>query len=179
MFKKISSFEQELIKEMQTNLISNQAENSFSFNNLSKAADYLNNAAELFDDVGMNKHAEAITKILEKIAHEDEEEYESLSEPSNPRRKSVTPMPGESEINLVCGAIRSLKGTGTSEDSELFREILNLLVNAGKIDEFELNPARDEDREKAEKINNTSIEVFPPDEPLELVTASNNGKKKL
>jgi len=77
---KISSFEQELMKEMQSRLVANQAENEYSFNKLAKAADYLNTAAELFDDVGMNKEAESVTRILEKIADDGEtlEEFKPL-----------------------------------------------------------------------------------------------------
>jgi hypothetical protein len=68
---KISSFEQELIKEMQSRLVENQVENQYSFNKLAKAADYLNNVAELFDDVGMTKEAEVVTRLLEKLGQEE------------------------------------------------------------------------------------------------------------
>lgn len=67
---KIANFENEILSSMESNLLANQADNKFSVNKLSKAADYLNNAADLFDDVGMNKEAEIVTKLLEKLAQE-------------------------------------------------------------------------------------------------------------
>jgi hypothetical protein len=65
---KISSFEQELMEGMSQKLIQNESEDSYSYNKIAKVADYLNAAAELLDDTGMYKEAEAVTRLLESFA---------------------------------------------------------------------------------------------------------------
>ena len=67
---KTASFEQELMQSMSEKLVENQTENQYSYNKIAKAADYLNAAAEIFDDTGMHKEAEVITRLLEKMAQE-------------------------------------------------------------------------------------------------------------
>lgn len=64
---KTSGFEKELMQEMSKKLIENETENVYSYNKISKAADYLNAAAEIFDDTGMHKEAEMITRMLESL----------------------------------------------------------------------------------------------------------------
>lgn len=65
MIKK-SIFEEELIDGMHRQLIKQAVQQESD--NLEKAADYLNSAAEIFEDVGMNKSADQILIILAKIA---------------------------------------------------------------------------------------------------------------
>jgi transposase len=65
---KTASFEQELMQSMSEKLVENQTENQYSYNKIAKAADYLNAAAELFDDTGLHKQAEVITQLLESLA---------------------------------------------------------------------------------------------------------------
>jgi thiamine pyrophosphate-dependent acetolactate synthase large subunit-like protein len=65
---KISSFEEEIYKSMEKNLVSNQTEDKYNFGKLSKAADLLNAAAELFDKAGMRVEAAEVTKVLSTLA---------------------------------------------------------------------------------------------------------------
>lgn len=67
MFKK-ENFEDELVKSMSQNLASNQVEKKYSFDKISKAADFINAAAEIFDDTGFHAEAEVLTRMLERIA---------------------------------------------------------------------------------------------------------------
>lgn len=97
---KISSFEQELMKEMQSRLVQNQAENQYSFNKLAKAADYLNNAAELFDDVGMNKEAEVVTRLIEKLAAEGEEDLAPMTESEGPFTAELDYGPADKTVEV-------------------------------------------------------------------------------
>ena len=53
---------------MQRNLISNAADETLGTRHLEKAADFLNSAADLFEDAGLYEEAEAVTQILEKLA---------------------------------------------------------------------------------------------------------------
>ncbi len=76
---KTSSFEQEIIEGMEKSLIGNQIENKYSFDKISRAADYLNSAAEILDDTGMYTEAEIITKLLEKIASSKKGKGESAA----------------------------------------------------------------------------------------------------
>lgn len=69
MFKS-SSFENEIYNSMEKKLISNQLENRYSFDKLSKAADYLNEAAELFEKAGMYKEATEVVDILKSFTHQ-------------------------------------------------------------------------------------------------------------
>jgi hypothetical protein len=65
---KNSSFEDEIYKSMEKQLVSNQVEETHGFNKLAKAADYLNSAAEIFEQVGMRKEASEITEVLHSLA---------------------------------------------------------------------------------------------------------------
>lgn len=65
---KIGSFEEELVSSMNKSLISNQLENKYSFDKISKAADYIGAAAELLDDTGFISQANALTTILQSLA---------------------------------------------------------------------------------------------------------------
>ena len=66
---KYGSFEDELYRSMEKKLVSNQVEDTHGFNKLAKAADYLNAAAELFDNAGMHQQAAEITEVLQKLAN--------------------------------------------------------------------------------------------------------------
>jgi len=65
---KISSFEAELAKTMEINLVSNGLENKYSFDKIAKVVDYLNAASEILDDTGFHDEAEVLTTLLEKFA---------------------------------------------------------------------------------------------------------------
>jgi hypothetical protein len=66
---KLGSVADELMTNMEKELSSIQKDNKIA--KVSKAFDYLNYAAELFDDVGRIKEAEVITKLIEKMASDD------------------------------------------------------------------------------------------------------------
>jgi hypothetical protein len=51
---KIGSFTREIEENMKKELASSQLENRFGFSKLSKAADYLNKAAEIFEKYNVN-----------------------------------------------------------------------------------------------------------------------------
>lgn len=80
---KLENFENELMQAMSNKLTSNQNENQFSLSKLASAAEHLNIAAEIFEDVGMTKQAEVIVNLLEKIAHTHKESFfcEKCDEP--------------------------------------------------------------------------------------------------
>jgi hypothetical protein len=65
---KTGSFEAELAKGMEERLLANQVEKKHSFDKLSKTADFLHAAAEIFDDTGFHAEAETLTRMLEKLA---------------------------------------------------------------------------------------------------------------
>jgi len=65
---KAEKFENELMQQMERNLVLNEKENRWSFDKIAKAAEYISFAAEIFDDTGMHKEAEMLTRMLEKMA---------------------------------------------------------------------------------------------------------------
>lgn len=65
MIKK-SVFEDALIEGMQKELIKNAT--AQDADNLETAADYLNSAVTIFEDMGMTTHADQVLKILSKVA---------------------------------------------------------------------------------------------------------------
>ena len=67
MFKN-ASFEDEIYRSMEKKLVSAQVENKHGFNKLAKAADYLNTAAEMFDNAGMHEQAAEVTEVLQELA---------------------------------------------------------------------------------------------------------------
>ncbi len=67
MFKSGSSSD-EIYRSMEEKLSYNKLDNKYSFDKLSRAADYLNAAAELFEKAGMLKEAEAVTSVIRKLA---------------------------------------------------------------------------------------------------------------
>jgi hypothetical protein len=66
MIKK-SVFEEELISGMHRQLVKQATQQDCD--NLEQAVDYLNSAAEIFENLGMSRNAEKIVNILEKIAN--------------------------------------------------------------------------------------------------------------
>jgi hypothetical protein len=67
MFKK-ASFEEEIYKSMEKQLVSNQLEDKHGFNKLAKAAECLSAAAEIFDRAGMQAEAAEVTEVLQGLA---------------------------------------------------------------------------------------------------------------
>lgn len=64
---KFGSVEEELFRGMEEQLIKNQTEKQYGFQRIAKATDYLNCAAEIFEQAGMIKEALEITTILENL----------------------------------------------------------------------------------------------------------------
>jgi hypothetical protein len=65
---KYGSFEEEIYRSMEKKLVAKQVEDTHGLNKLAKAADYLNVAAELFDNAGMHEQAAEVTEVLRKLA---------------------------------------------------------------------------------------------------------------
>ncbi len=65
---KTGSFEKELYRSMEKKLMNNQLDNKYNFSKVSKAADYLNAAAEIFEKAKMYKEASEIVKIIEILS---------------------------------------------------------------------------------------------------------------
>lgn len=69
MFKN-GSFEEEIRQSMEKTLVANQVEKNHSFKKLAQAADYLNAAAEIFEQAGMAEQADEITEVLQGLAYQ-------------------------------------------------------------------------------------------------------------
>lgn len=67
MFKKISSFENEICQSMEESLVANQTQQLYGFDKIAKAADFLNDAANIFDQAGLYSEASEITDVLESL----------------------------------------------------------------------------------------------------------------
>lgn len=82
MFKKQSSYSNEILDSMVKNLKANHTslENSFKQSNLQQATILVSNAASMFEKIGMNKEAADLTKFLTKLAGMEEEKEESEDE---------------------------------------------------------------------------------------------------
>lgn len=88
---KINSFENELIDSMKNNLIANQVEDTHGFNKLAKAIDYLNHAADIFENAGMHTEAAEITEILTSFAGKKKSSKPKSSESKSSKSKSSEP----------------------------------------------------------------------------------------
>ena len=62
------SFEDEIYRSMETSLVKNQVENTYGIQKLAKAVDFLNTAADIFDQAGMSEESRQITEILRSLA---------------------------------------------------------------------------------------------------------------
>ena len=65
---KMASFEEELYRSMEKNLVSNQTENVYGFKKLAQAIDDLNAAAHIFEQAGMSDQAAQITEVLQELS---------------------------------------------------------------------------------------------------------------
>lgn len=65
---KISSAEQEIYDSMEKLLVSNSVEETHNFSKVSKAIDYLDAAAAIFEESGLSAEAEDIIQILNKLS---------------------------------------------------------------------------------------------------------------
>lgn len=69
MFKS-DGFEDEIFRSMQKTLVSNQVETQHGFNKLAKAVDFLNAAAQIFENAGMHEEAAEVTGVLQSLANQ-------------------------------------------------------------------------------------------------------------
>jgi hypothetical protein len=69
---KIGSINDELMKSMEQNLIINQKKSKQNFDKLVKTLDYLNTAANIFDNAGFSKEASDLTYIIKKISEDSD-----------------------------------------------------------------------------------------------------------
>jgi hypothetical protein len=69
MFKS-GSFEEEIRQSMEKTLVATQVEQNHGLKKLAQAADYLNAAAEIFEQAGMSEQAEEITEVLQGLARQ-------------------------------------------------------------------------------------------------------------
>lgn len=67
MFKQ-ASFEDEIYRSMEKQLVSNQVEEKHGFKRIAQAVDYLRAAADIFDQAGMTNEAEELTQVLAELA---------------------------------------------------------------------------------------------------------------
>jgi hypothetical protein len=66
MFKQ-ASFEDEIYRSMEKQLVSNQVETTYGFNKLAKATELLSAAAEIFEQAGMSETSSEITDVLQGL----------------------------------------------------------------------------------------------------------------
>lgn len=64
---KSGSFEDEIYRSMEKQLVAKQVEDKHGFNKLAKAADYLNSAAQVFENAGLHQQAKEITEVLQDL----------------------------------------------------------------------------------------------------------------
>lgn len=79
---KYGSFESEIYRSMEKKLVAKQVEDTHGLNKLARAADYLNSAAELFENAGMYSQAAEVTEVLRKLA-------EKLSDKDSDHKKKA------------------------------------------------------------------------------------------
>ena len=83
---KLGSFEKELMTSMETKLAENQIENQYQFNKVAKAIDYLNKAADIFDQSGLKIEAEELTNILVSLSKKWEDKiHGGLADKRSPK----------------------------------------------------------------------------------------------
>lgn len=79
----------ELATSMETHLVSNGLEKQAEqMNKFAKALDYLNSVAEIFDELGLTKEAEATTTLLEVVAKKKSKKKSKTKPKSKSKRKS-------------------------------------------------------------------------------------------
>lgn len=88
MIKK-SIFEDELVQNMHNELV--KKAHNIETDNLDKAVDYLNSAADIFDSVGLTKNADQVLSVLTKIAKSGKKKPKDPKKISDRHTKGLTP----------------------------------------------------------------------------------------
>jgi hypothetical protein len=155
---KTGGFGDEIYRSMEKQLVSNQLEDKYGFNKLAKAADYLNSAAEIFEQAGMHKEAIEITKVLHSLAADQlfseavsdliskidvlgitENDLHNLLESSTPAqlfnlaKKISSVVKGESTLSEE--VIKSLKEADLS-DEKVRDKLISKIMTALKLAKF-------------------------------------------
>lgn len=65
-----SNFEDEIYRSMESALIKNQADDTYGSSKLTKAANLLSVAAEIFDNAGMSEESQEIADIIKSLSEE-------------------------------------------------------------------------------------------------------------
>jgi hypothetical protein len=78
---KYGSFESEIYRAMEKKLVAKQVEDTHGLNKLARAADYLDSAAELFENAGMHSQAAEVTEVLRKLAEQLSSKAEDSKKP--------------------------------------------------------------------------------------------------
>lgn len=153
MFKS-SSFEEEIYRSMEKQLVSSQLEETHGFNKLAKAADYLHAAAEIFEQAGMIQEATEITKVLQSMATDqlsaetfsvsdlaglDEKDLHNILEMSTPAQlfhiaKKVSSV-SKGESSIMDEVKSSLKEMDLS-DPEVRNKMVSKIMSALKVAKF-------------------------------------------
>jgi hypothetical protein len=84
MFKR-GSIENELMNSMEKKLFSNQIEEQHRFNKLAKAIDYLDAAANIFSNSGLQKEADVITDVISNVSDWEDELTGGLADNKTPK----------------------------------------------------------------------------------------------
>lgn len=69
MFKQ-GSFEEEIYRSMEKQLVSNQLENVHGFEKIARAINYLHAAATIFEQAEMHEEAAEITEVLQGLSNQ-------------------------------------------------------------------------------------------------------------
>lgn len=65
---KTASFEDEIYQAMEKQLVANQVEDKHGLKKLAQAVEYLNSAAEIFEQAGMSDQAHEVTDVVAGLA---------------------------------------------------------------------------------------------------------------
>jgi hypothetical protein len=91
MFKK-QDISNEIANSMESALVSNEIEKrAENLSKYAKAMDYLNVVAELFDDLGLRKEAEATTLLMEVVAGKKKSKPKAKSKSKTKKKKTTDP----------------------------------------------------------------------------------------
>lgn len=146
---KYGSVEDEIYRSMEKQLVAKQVEDKHGFNKLARAADYLNAAADLFEQAGMSREAKETTMVLYSLAMENlsvselaglsEKDLHNLLEMSTPAqlfnvaKKVSSVATGENSFwDEVKSAIKSMD----LSDPEVRGAIVSKIVTGLKVAKF-------------------------------------------
>lgn len=144
MFKR-GSIEDELMRSMEKELVSNKLESQHGFNKIARAVDHLNAAANLFDKAGMGDISdsimEALNSVIKSLPEEKDEDQISGGEaddyePKDFDQKTLeqgkevemehTDDPELAEEIAMDHMVETTKNEGTPIESDYYKELAKL-----------------------------------------------------